>query len=722
LKKKILCAMLLATMTIPLFYTVCITPSWAQAKAAPPWDWKYEQYGPRSDAIVYKIILSYESRLVAFEADEIDTTGVRPEHVDRIKKNRPDAFFLESMGRVIDALQFNTRPKKEPSGADNYPMNILDFRKALAHMIDRDYFVFEAHHGYGVPAFTPMPGLYGDWISPKAKTYEYNMDKARKLLDDAGFKLGPDGRRIDPRTNTSLRELEVLVLPETTSPARFMMAKHISSQATKLGLKINIRTVDSPTLDKLVTETHEHDMYMWGWSLGMYPTFLHDFFISTEDTLGGWNECGVRDAELDDILNKFYFAPTVDEAKPHCHKALEIIQDRILPWVGTSVPVAITAVSGKLKGMVLQKVPGIDTPLGRNWLDDLNLHVVNAPFGYTLRFPIGIQVGTLSPMIYLWADEGTIISDMYETNTISSPEDVYKRVPRLAEKVLIETFDIKPNVKGTKITITIKKGLTWHDGEPLTAKDYNFTVWYPGKEWKTRRFYGEFEKKIYKTEIPDPQTFIAYLEGTSFTYQRDSEGYRPLPAHIYSKLKDPKKDDPAKLPHSTLKGFTMLVGEGPYALKEFVPGTHVVITWNPSYYMRHPEKGLTVTFTQIPTTVFADDVPIQVELKITDYLNRPVTNATVSATADGKVYTATHVKDGVYRFTLSELPMTGALSVNVKAQQALPLGSISKAISATMTVYLAKWLIAAIVVVVVALIAAALWFRKKRGAAREAPK
>ena len=717
MKRKILCAVLLLIIAAPLFYSRSVTQTMAQAKPTPPWDWKWEPYGPRSDTIIYKIILAYESRLVAFEADEIDWVGVRSEHVDRIKKNRPDAFFLESMGRVIDALQFNIRPKKEPSGADNYPMNVFEFRKALAHMIDRDYIVFEAYKGYGVATFTPMPGLYGDWISPKAKTYEYNMDKAKKLLDDAGFKLGKDGLRVDPRTGNTLRELEVLVLPETTNPARFMMTKHIVSQAEKLGIKIRIRTVDGPTLDKLVTETHEHDMYMWGWSLGMYPTFLYSFFRSEEDTLGGWNECGVRDAELDDVLNKFNFAPTVDEAKPHCHRALEILQERILPWVGTSVPIGITAVSGKIKGMVLQKVPGADTPLGRNALDYINVHVITAPFGYTIRDVVPAVVGTLNPMTYLWTHEGAIITDIYETNTISTPEDVYKRLPRLTEKVAIETFDIKPNVKGTKVTMTLRKGLTWHDGEPVTAKDYNFTIWYPGKDWKTRRYYGDFEKKTYKTEIPNPQTFIAYLEGTSFTYQRDAEGYRPLPAHIYSKLSDPKKDDPAKLTHPTVKGLTMLVGQSAWVLKELVPGSHLVSTWNPMYYMRHPEKGLTVSFTKLPTSAFADDAPIEVELKITDYGNRPVTNATVSVTVDGKAYAAKHVKDGLYRFAIAELPMSGTLSVNVKAQQDLPFGFVSKVASMTMTVYLAKSLIAAIVIILAALVGAALWFRKKRGAA-----
>lgn len=329
-------------------------------------------------------------------------------------------------------------------------------------------------------------------------------------------------------------------------------------------------------------------------------------------------------------------------------------------------------------------------------------------------------VGTLNPMTYLWTHEGAIISDIYETNTISAPEDVYKRLPRPTEKVVIEAFDIKPNVKGTKVTMTLRKDLTWQDGEPVTAKDYNFTIWYPGKEWKTRRYYGDFEKKTYKTEIPNPQTFIAYLEGTSFTYQRDAEGYRPLPEHIYSKLKDPKKDDPAKLSHPTVKGLTMLVGQSAWVLRELVPGSHLVSIWNPMYYMRHPEKGLTVSFTKIPTSVFADDAPIEVELKITDYRNTPVTNATVSVTVEGKTYTAKHVKDGIYRFAIAEIPMSGTLSVNVKAQQDLPFGFVSKVTSATVTVYPAKWLIAAVVVILVALVGAALWFRKKRGTAAKA--
>jgi len=317
-------------------------------------------------------------------------------------------------------------------------------------------------------------------------------------------------------------------------------------------------------------------------------------------------------------------------------------------------------------------------------------------------------------MTYLWSAEADIIDDIYEVDTIGSPEDQYVRLPRLAEKIEVSTFEDKPGIRNTKITITLRKGLAWQDGETLSSKDYNFTIWYPGKEWKTRRFYSEFEKKIYRTETPNPQAIIVYLEGTSFLYQVAAEGYRPLPEHIYSKLKDPKKDDPGKLSHPNVKGLTMLVGQGPYILKEYVAGTHAVNSWNPLYYMRHPEKGLALSFTKIPTSAFADDVPIEVELKVTDYLNRPVTNATVSATADSKAYTATHVKDGIYRFLVAELPMLGTMSVSVKAEQALPFGLLSKTTSATLTIYLAKWVVAAIVIMIVALVGAVFRFRKRR--------
>lgn len=719
MKKKILCAALLLTIFAPLLHSGTIMSTTGQ-KVPPPWDWKWDPYGPRSDIQVYKIILAYESRLVAFEADEIDYVGgIRPEHVDRLKKNRPDAFFLESMSYSIGALQFNIRPKKEPSGEDNYPMNVPEFRKALAHMIDREgYVIPEAYKGYGVAAYTLMPGLYGDWISPKAKTYEYNMDKARKLLDDTGFKVGDDGWRIDPRTGKPLREFEIINLPEAQVPHYFMTSKHIVSQAAKLGIRMKIRTVDAPTLDRLVTETHEHDMYMLGWSLGIYPTFLYSFFRSEEEVLGGWNECGVRNSELDDHLKQFYFAPNVDEAKIHCHKSLDIVQE-IVPWVPTVVPIGITAVNGKLRGMVIQRVPGADTPLGFHWLTEQNVHIEPAVFGYTFRNYVGINLGTLNPMTYLWAFEAEVINDIYEFNTMGDPADPYKRIHRLTEKIDVEVFEISPGKKGTKITMTLKKGLTWQDAEPLTAKDYNFTVWRAGHEWKTRRYWvGEMVKKAYKTEVPNPQTFIIYVEGTSFLFQVEAEGYRPLPEHIFSQFKDPKKEDPATLPHPKIKGLTMMIGQGPWVLKEYVPGTHVVNVWNPLYHMRHPEKGLSISFTKMPTTLFADDIPVTVELKITDYAKRPVTNATVSVSANGKTYVGKHVKDGLYTFSISDLPMTGTLSVNVKAEQVLPFGYMSKIAAATVTVYLAKWLIATIVIAV-AVIAAAIWFTRRRKAPTE---
>lgn len=651
----------------------------SSVEAVEPWEDKWQPYGPRADTLLYKIILAYESRLAAFEAGETDAVGVQPQDVERIRRNRPDAFFMETQSYTEYPLQFNLRRQ---------PFSNPAFRKAFAHMIDREgYVIPEIMKGYGVPLYNLIIPLLGDWVNPDVKAYEFNMQKANALLEGAGFIKGADGRRLDPQTGQPLRTLVLDTLPEATNPVYYGTALHIARQAEKLGIKVEVNAIAAPLHSKKVHQEQDFDMYFVGWAgLGPEPDWVWYFFHSRQDYKGGWNEYGVRNATLDRILDEFYYTLDIQKARKSLHSAQQLLQD-IVPWVPVASPIAVTAVSGKLRGIVLSKVPGSQYPAGTSWLSDLNTYEELVPYGGSLRFALGQNVGTLNPGTFLWSHENAAMTYVFDFLTLSDPDNINERIPRLAQKWRVDEVEVKTGVRGTKVSVDLAANATWQDGTPFTAYDVNFTILKAGKDWKLLRYDSETIRNVYKTEVPSQNQIVVYLNGTSWVYWLDILGLRPLPKHIWEGIKDPEAD-PSKVSHPTRQGLTQLMGTGPFIFKEHVPGSHIALVWNPAYFMRNPEKGLILQFIKKPNQAYIGE-PIEFIFKVEDYRKRSVNNASITMNfvrdSPSKELKAIFTENGTYTVVAKDLPES-TYTVKIKVEQQIPTGVLSRNLSMTLTV------------------------------------
>jgi peptide/nickel transport system substrate-binding protein len=119
--------------------------------------------------------------------------------------------------------------------------------------------------GYLTPAYPQFV-----WKPPAAQSLAYNPAKASQLLTAAGYKLGPNGIRIDPKTHKPLN-LRLGIHSDEASDAA--MAPYIVEWLKAIGIQV---TVDSMSFNQLNTELPEGnwDMLSDTWSTGPDPTYL----------------------------------------------------------------------------------------------------------------------------------------------------------------------------------------------------------------------------------------------------------------------------------------------------------------------------------------------------------------------------------------------------------------------------------------------------------------
>ncbi len=178
--------------------------------------------------------VNLEMSASALEKGDVNAANVPPEVVEDLK-NRGFTVMLSSHDSITKIM---VNHKKEP-------LSDSRFRQALYYAIDRQALVDNAARGYGVLA---SPGLFAvdnDWYNPDVEQYDYNPVKAEELMAELGYS------KVDGYFSKegSPVKLEMLVTSNNERAGEL-----IRQQLEQAGFMISLRTVDSKTLDSMVTE------------------------------------------------------------------------------------------------------------------------------------------------------------------------------------------------------------------------------------------------------------------------------------------------------------------------------------------------------------------------------------------------------------------------------------------------------------------------------------
>jgi peptide/nickel transport system substrate-binding protein len=172
---------------------------------------------PMIEKIIYFYVPDMGSRELAFRRGELDAIYGASEKV-WVDKMEKEGFVVDPMGPPdLKMLQFNMlRP----------PFNDIRVRGAIAHAIDRSAIVkFEGEKIAKVP-LSPIPEGYYGRVTEGLPQYEYNPEKAKKLLSEAGY---PNGFSIEMRI--------------TTLPVYLDKMTIIQAQLRKVGIDLKLKEI-----------------------------------------------------------------------------------------------------------------------------------------------------------------------------------------------------------------------------------------------------------------------------------------------------------------------------------------------------------------------------------------------------------------------------------------------------------------------------------------------
>lgn len=112
------------------------------------------------------------------------------------------------------------------------PFDNLKVRQAVAYAIDREACVQSVTFGYGRPAYQMFSQDSAGYNPDMEGYYAYDPDKARSLLEEAGF---PDGVKFDS------------IIGSTSAPY-VQFGQFIQANLKQVGIEMNLQLVDSSTV------------------------------------------------------------------------------------------------------------------------------------------------------------------------------------------------------------------------------------------------------------------------------------------------------------------------------------------------------------------------------------------------------------------------------------------------------------------------------------------
>ncbi len=139
-----------------------------------------------------------------------------------------------------------------------------------------------------------------------------------------------------------------------------------------------------------------------------------------------------------------------------------------------------------------------------------------------------------------------------------------------------------------EFTIHLKPGMTWHDGEPVTAHDIRFT-WeaitddnVPSSFWRTM---GE---KLSDVRVLDDLT-VQYVHKEAIATQMMNMSFPLIPKHIFDNPEERAKDPSLKMsPYYNHYAREEIIGNGPYRFVEWTTNDRIVVERWEDYTLTKP--------------------------------------------------------------------------------------------------------------------------------------
>jgi peptide/nickel transport system substrate-binding protein len=301
--------------------------------------------------------------LLNFLAGELDVISVRGKDYAYLAQFcKKKGFSLYECGPAFGSnfLAFNQNPNRSSKKLRWF--RDINFRRAVAYLLDKESMVKNALGGWGYKQWGPMHPQT-PFFHPKLKKYDYKPEIARKILQKTGYKdRDGDGWLEDEKGE----KLSFTLITNSENTVRRDIGAIICQDLRSVGMDVKFLPMDFNSLVVKLTSTHDWDAVLIGLTGGVEPHFGKNVWESTGH-LHFWNPCPSKkqkdykkkfdvwrknlapwEREVDTLFNEGATTLKMEERVRIYRRWQELVAEN-LPLLYTVRPATIYAIRDRVK-------------------------------------------------------------------------------------------------------------------------------------------------------------------------------------------------------------------------------------------------------------------------------------------------------------------------------------------------------------------------------------
>lgn len=263
--------------------------------------------GPYVDKLIFRFISNLATSLAALEAGEVGYAAASPPfgEVERLQKV-PGLVVDPTPSNIVHWFGFNLEREEYQD---------VRVRKAVAMAVNRREIAEKLYLNYVKPADGYYTSVVGWANNPDARQPDFDPAMAEQLLDEAGYKRGPDGIRF--KTKYSAFQASIFGGPE--------IAQMVKQYLADVGIDVTVEVAEFALFNEKIRNKRDFDLVGSGGSRGPDPSEYINFVGSK----GSRNVMLWSNPRVDELFTLAKQAGDLELQKQHYYEIQDLVAEGI---------------------------------------------------------------------------------------------------------------------------------------------------------------------------------------------------------------------------------------------------------------------------------------------------------------------------------------------------------------------------------------------------------
>jgi peptide/nickel transport system substrate-binding protein len=298
----------------------------------------YHGGAPFINSLTWKIVPDQNSLLAQLQTGEVQITGVPATDFPTVEQwaNEGKVVIQSTPSLSYTYMGYNLT---------NDLFKDVKVRQALTHAVDREAIVAAILNGRGQVANAPESPVSWAYDDSQVPVFEFNVDKAKQLLTEAGW-TDTNGDGVIDKDG---KKFAFTLMTNQGNKAREQIATIVQDQLKQVGIEVTPKIVEWSAFINDNVLAKKFDAIILGWSLGVDPDPSGIFH--TKEIAEGMNFISYSNPTIDPLMDE-----QLKELDREKRKSMIVQIDAAIaadqPYTFLYYPVADTAIPTNLKGTV----------------------------------------------------------------------------------------------------------------------------------------------------------------------------------------------------------------------------------------------------------------------------------------------------------------------------------------------------------------------------------